>query len=56
MKEILDLGNVGFQSPQHDVISLRRLFEMEELPFDLPSYPIPASPDDHPKTKSCKNI
>jgi hypothetical protein len=29
---------------------------MEELPSDLSSYPILASPDDHPKTRSCKNI
>jgi hypothetical protein len=29
---------------------------MEELPSDLSSYPIPASPNDHPKIRSGKNI
>jgi hypothetical protein len=29
---------------------------LEELPFDLSSYSIPTSPDDHPKTRSYKNI
>ena len=29
---------------------------MEELPFDLSSYSIPTFPNDHPKTRSCKNI
>jgi hypothetical protein len=33
-KEIIDLENVGFQLPQHVVIFPRRLFGMEELPFD----------------------
>jgi hypothetical protein len=55
-KEILDLEHANFQLPQRAVISPRRLFEMEEFPFDLSSYPIPASPDDHPKTRSYKNI
>jgi hypothetical protein len=55
-KEILDLENVGFQLLQRAVISPKRLFGMEELPFDLSSYPIPVSPDDHPKTRSGKNI
>jgi hypothetical protein len=55
-KEILDLENVGFQLPQHAIISLWRLFRMEELPFDLSLYSTPASLDDHPKTLSCKNI
>ena len=55
-KKILNLEIVGFQLLQRIVISLRRLFEMEELPFDLSSYSIPTSPDDHSKTKSGKNI
>jgi hypothetical protein len=55
-KEILDLEHVGFQLSQRAVISPRRLFGMEELPSDLTSYPIPASPDKHPKIKSEKNI
>jgi hypothetical protein len=38
-KEILDLQNADFQLPQHTIISPRRLFGMEELPFDLSSYP-----------------
>jgi hypothetical protein len=29
---------------------------MEEFSFDLSSYPIPTSPDHHPKTRSDKNI
>jgi hypothetical protein len=55
-KEILDLDNTSFQLPQCVVISSRRLFGMEELLFELSSYPIPTSPNDHPKTRSCKNI
>jgi hypothetical protein len=55
-EEILHLENVGFQLPQHVVISPRRLFGMEELPFDFSSYSIPTSPDDHPKIRSGKNI
>jgi hypothetical protein len=51
-KEILDLENADFQLPQHAIISPRRLFGMEELPLDLSSYSTPASPDDHPKTRS----
>jgi hypothetical protein len=39
-KEILDLENVGFQLPQQAVIFPMRLFEMEELPFDLSSFPL----------------
>jgi hypothetical protein len=55
-KEILDLERIGFQLLQRAVISPRRLFEMEELPSNLSSYSIPASPNEHPKIKSGKNI
>jgi hypothetical protein len=55
-KDILDLENVGFQLPQHAVIFLRRPFGMEELPFNLSSYPTLASPNDFPKTRSGKSI
>jgi hypothetical protein len=55
-KEILDLESVGFQLPQRAVISPRRLFGMEELSFDLSSFPTPASPDEYPKTRSGKTI
>ena len=55
-KEILDLEYVSFQLPQCVVISPRRLFEMEEFPFDISSYSIPASPNHHPKTRLGKNI
>jgi hypothetical protein len=55
-KEILDLERAGFQLPQHAVISPRRLFGMEELPTNLSSYPIPVSPEEHPKIRSGKNI
>jgi hypothetical protein len=55
-KEILDLEHAGFQLSQRVVISPRRLFGMEELPSDLSSYPIPASPNKHPKIRSGKNI
>jgi hypothetical protein len=51
-KEILDLESAGFQLPQRAIISPRRLFGMEELPFDLSSFPTPTSPDDYPKTRS----
>jgi hypothetical protein len=49
-KEILDLENAAFQLPQRIIKSSRRLFGMEELLLDLSSYPILASPDDHPTT------
>jgi hypothetical protein len=55
-KEILDLESAGFQLLQCAVISPRRLFRMEELPFNLASFPIPASPDEYPKTRSGKSI
>jgi hypothetical protein len=55
-KEILDFESVGFQLPQRAVISLRRLFGTEELPFNLASFPTPASADDYPKTRSGKSI
>jgi hypothetical protein len=55
-KEILDLEQAGFQLSQRAVISPRRLFGMEELPSDLSSYPIPASPEEHPKIRSGKKI
>jgi hypothetical protein len=56
IKEILDFESAGFQLPQRAVISPRRLFGMEELPFNLASFPTPASADDCPKTRSCKSI
>jgi hypothetical protein len=55
-KEILDLESVGLQLPQRAVISSRRLFGMEELPVDLSSYPILASPNDYLNTRSGKII
>jgi hypothetical protein len=55
-KEVLDFESVGFQLPQRAVISPRRLFGMEELPFDLASFPPPASPNGFPKTRSGKSI
>jgi hypothetical protein len=54
--EILDLKSAGFQLPQRVIISPRRLFKMEELPFNLSLFPTPASPDDYPKTRSGKTI
>jgi hypothetical protein len=55
-KEILDFESAGFQLPQRAVISPRRLFGTEELPFNLASFPTPASTDDCPKTRSGKSI
>jgi hypothetical protein len=55
-KKILDLESTGFQLPQRTVISPRRLFRMEELPFDLSSFSTPTSPDDYSKTRSDKVI
>ena len=55
-KEILHLESIGFQLPQRAVISPRRLFGMEELPFSLPSFPTLANADDFPKTRSGKSI
>jgi hypothetical protein len=55
-KEILDFESTGFQLPQRAVISPRRFFGTEELPFNLASFPTPASPDDCPKTRSGKSI
>jgi hypothetical protein len=55
-KEILDFESAGFQLPQRAVISPRRLFGMEELAFNLASFPTPSSIDDCPKTRSGKSI
>jgi hypothetical protein len=55
-KEILDFESAGFQLPQRAIISPRRLFGTEELPFNLASFPTPASVDDCPKTRSGKSI
>jgi hypothetical protein len=55
-KEVLDLESAGFQLPQPVVISPRRLFGMEELPFNLASFPTPASADECLKTRSGKSI
>jgi hypothetical protein len=54
-KEILALENAGFHLPQCVVISPRRLFG-GDIPIDVASYPTPSFPDDHPKTRSGKNI
>jgi hypothetical protein len=50
------LDNVGFKLPQRTIISPQRLFGMKELPFDLSSYPTPASPNDYLKTRLGKII
>ena len=55
-KEILQLESAGFQLPQRAVISPRRLFGMEELPFNLTSFPSPANADNFPKSRSGKSI
>jgi hypothetical protein len=55
-KEILDLESAGFQLPQRAVISPRRFLVIEELSFNLASFPTPASTDDYPNTKSGKSI
>jgi hypothetical protein len=55
-KEILDLESAGFQLPQRAVISPRRLFRMDELPFDLASFPTPTSANEFPKTRSGNSI
>jgi hypothetical protein len=55
-KEILDFESAGFQLPQRAVISPRRLFRSDELPFNLASFPTPASADDYQKTRSSKSI
>jgi hypothetical protein len=55
-KQILDLENASFQLPQHANMSPRRLFGIKKLLFDLFTYPTPTSLDDHPTTRSCKNI
>ena len=54
--EILDLECPSFQLFQCAVISPKRLFRIEELPSNLSSYPIPASPEEHLKIRSGKNI
>jgi hypothetical protein len=53
---MLDLESTGFQLPQCVVISPRRLFRMEELPFNLASFPTPTFPHEFPKTRSGKSI
>jgi hypothetical protein len=55
-KEILDFESASFQLPQRVVISPRRLFGTEELPFNLASFPTLASVVDCPKTRSGKSI
>jgi hypothetical protein len=55
-KEILDLESAGFQLLQRAVISLKRLFRMEELPFNLASFLTPMSLDEFPKTRLGKTI
>jgi hypothetical protein len=55
-KKILDLESASFQLPQCAVISSRRLFGMDEPPFDLASFPTPASPDVFPKSRLGKFI
>jgi hypothetical protein len=55
-KEVLDFESASFQLPQRAVITPRRLFGMEELPFDLASFPTPTSPNGFPKTRSGKSI
>jgi hypothetical protein len=54
-KEILALENASFHLPQCALISPRRLFG-SDIPVDVASYPTPPFPDDHPKTRSGKNI
>jgi hypothetical protein len=55
-KEFLDFESAGFQLPQRAVISPRRLFGTEELPFNLASFSTPVSTNDCPKTRSGKSI
>ena len=55
-KEIFQLESAGFQLPQRAIISPRRLFGMEELPFSLASFPTLANANDFPKTRSGKSI
>jgi hypothetical protein len=55
-KEILKLENVGFQLPQRVVISPRRLFGLEEIPFNLASFSTPTYADECLKTRSGKSI
>ena len=55
-KKILQLETAGFQFPQRVIISPRRLFGMEELPFSLASFPTPANADDFPKTRSANLV
>jgi hypothetical protein len=55
-KEILDLESDDFQLQQRAIISPRKLFEIDELPFYLSSHPTLTFPNDHPKTKLGKNI
>jgi hypothetical protein len=54
--EILDLESVGFQLSQCAIISPKRLFGMDKLPFNLASFSIPASADEFPKTRLGKSI
>ena len=55
-KEILDLENAGFQLLQGAVISPKRLFGIEKLPFSLASFSTLANADDYAKTRSGKSI
>jgi hypothetical protein len=49
------LENVGFQLLHFANMSLKRLL-CSKVPFNLTSYPTQPFPDDHPITRSSKNI
>jgi len=56
MGEILALEGAGFQLPQWQVISPRRLFGGETGIELVRAYPTPPSPDEHPPTYLGKSI
>jgi hypothetical protein len=55
IKETLALENASFQLPQRTIMFPRRLFG-GKVPFDMALYPTLACLDDHPNTRSGKNI
>ena len=55
-QEILALEATGFQLPQRQAISLRRLFGKHSGMHLLSSYPVPDNADEHPKVRGGKRI
>ena len=54
--EIRALEAAGFQLPQKEQVSPRRLFSTTALPHDLSAVPVPENADDYPRMRKSKKI